>query len=47
MTLRSLYGLFAGGMIVLRRIDGWQEMARITQAKRIKHGLSTALDSAA
>jgi len=46
-ALQLLYGLFAGGMIVLRRIDSWQEMARIAQVKRIKHGLSTALDSAA
>jgi transposase-like protein len=46
-ALQLLYGLFAGGMIVLRRIDGWQEMARITQAKRIKHGLIKPLDHAA
>jgi len=46
-ALKLLYGLFAGGMIVLRRHDGWPEIARITQVKRLKHGLIKDLDTAA
>jgi putative transposase len=45
--LRLLYGLFASGLVVLRRIDGWQELAVLAQAKRIKHGLIKDLDQAA
>jgi putative transposase len=46
-ALKLLYGLFAGGMIVLRRMDGWQKLPQITQAKRVKHGLIKDLDTAA
>lgn len=45
--LRLLYGLFVSGLITLRRIDGWKELALVVHAKRLKHGLINQLDQAA
>jgi len=45
--LRLLYGLFVSGLITLRRIDGWKELAVVVHAKRMKHGLINQLDQAA
>jgi putative transposase len=45
--LRLLYGLFVSGLITLRRIDGWKELAVVVHTKRMKHGLIKQLDQAA
>jgi len=45
--LKLLYGLFASGLITLRRIDGWNDLAEIVQAKRMQHGLIASLHQAA
>jgi len=42
-----LFGLFACGIIYLRRIDGWKEIIPIVQVKRYEHGLIKTLDRAA
>jgi putative transposase len=45
--LRLLYGLFVSGLITLRRIDAWKELAIVVHAKRMEHGLIKQLDQAA
>jgi len=45
--LRLLYGLFVSGLITLRRIDAWKELAIVVHAKRMEHGLIKQLDPAA
>jgi len=45
--LKLLYGLFASGLITLRRIDGWGDLAEVVQTKRMQHGLIGALPQAA
>lgn len=45
--LKLLYGLFAGGLIQLRSIDGWQRLPAVVQRRRIELGLIQPLDKAA
>lgn len=44
--LRLLYGLLASGVIVLRRLDGWQELGAVVQTRRAECGLLKRLDKA-
>ncbi len=45
--LKLLYGLFAGGLIHLRSIDGWRQFPTIVARRRKQLGLVKELDSAA
>lgn len=45
--LKLLYGLFAGGLIHLRRIDGWRQFPSIVARRRKELGLVKELDKAA
>lgn len=45
--LKLLYGLFAGGLINLRRMDGWRDMPDLVHTLRLKHGLLKILDKVA
>jgi len=45
--LKLLYGLFAGGLIQLRRVDGWRELPAIVDRRRRELGLVKSLDKAA
>lgn len=45
--LKLLFGLFAGGLIHLRRIDGWRELPAIVAKRRSELGLIKQLDQAA
>jgi len=44
--LKLLYGLLASGVIVLRRLDGWQELDAVVQTRRGECGLLKRLDKA-
>jgi len=45
--LKLLYGLFAGGLIQLRRVDGWRDLPGIVEKRRRELGLVQRLDKAA
>jgi len=45
--LTVCYGLLAGGVIVLRRMDGWQFLRGAVEAIRVRHGLPPAIDNVA
>jgi len=45
--LKLLYGLFAGGLIQLRRVDGWRGLPAIVERRRRQLGLVKPLDKAA
>lgn len=45
--LKLLYGLFAAGLIALRRIDGWRDLGVAVHSRRIRHGLIKAFDNVA
>jgi len=46
-ALMLLYGLFATGIVTLRRVDGWREMAPAVARRRLQQGHVPALDAAA
>ncbi len=45
--LKLLYGLFASGQIVLRRVDAWRELAGAVQTLRAQRRLAKPLDNVA
>ena len=45
--LKLLYGLFAGGLIHLRRVDGWRGLPAVVEKRRKELGLMKNLDKAA
>jgi len=45
--LKLLYGLFAAGLIQLRRVDGWHQLPAIVERRRRKLGLVKQFDEAA
>ena len=45
--LKLLYGLFAGGLIQLRRVDGWPQLPAIVERRRRELGLVKQLDQVA
>lgn len=45
--LKLLYGLFAGGLIQLRRVDGWRGLPAVVEKRRRELGLIKILDKAA
>lgn len=45
--VKVCYGLLAGGVIVLRRMDGWQRLGGVVEAIRKKKGLTQTVDRVA
>lgn len=45
--LKLLYGLFAGGLIHLRRVDGWRGLPAVVEKRRKELGLMKKIDKAA
>ena len=45
--LKLLYGLFAGGLIQLRRVNGWRGLPAVVEKRRREQGLVKQLDKAA
>jgi len=45
--MKLLFGLYAVGLIKLRRLNGWKQLAQVVEAHRIGCGLRKALDPAA
>jgi transposase-like protein len=45
--LKLLYGLFAGGLIQLRRVNGWRGLPALVEKRRREQGLVKQLDKAA
>jgi transposase-like protein len=45
--VKVCYGMLAGGVIVLRRMDGWQFLRGVVETIRLKKGLMQAVDKVA